>query len=57
MLDRVGQEKFIKILEYTVSTICYKIKEEKINKTGLSIEVTIDIFLKIFKEQAEKIGF
>ncbi|MGL5982559.1 MAG: GTPase [Cetobacterium sp.] len=47
---------FTKTLGYTVSKICYKMKEDEINntnKTGFLSGPTAEMFLNIFKQQAQ----
>lgn len=50
---------FTKALGHTVSTICYKIKEDEINgtnKAGIITAIDPEMFLKVFKEGMKKYG-
>lgn len=50
---------FTKALGYTVSTLCYKMKEDELNNTSKTAFLngpTTEMFLNVFKYQSEKLG-
>ncbi|MGL4988107.1 MAG: DUF697 domain-containing protein, partial [Cetobacterium sp.] len=59
IINGVVAATFTKTLGYTVSKICYKMKEDEINntnKTAFLSGPTAEMFLNIFKQQAQKLG-
>lgn len=59
MINGAVAATFTKTLGYTVSTICYKMKEDEINntkKTAFLNGPTTEMFLSVFKNQFDKLG-